>query len=44
VDILEFELKFNALRDAVWQYLISIKKINGTPGEVVVAMQAGATV
>ena len=26
VDILEFELKFNALRDAVWQYLISIKK------------------
>jgi hypothetical protein len=38
-DVLEFERKFNALREAVWQYLISIKKINGTPGEVVVAMK-----
>ncbi|PHN53232.1 hypothetical protein AO286_26575 [Pseudomonas syringae] len=39
VDILEFEIKFNALREAVWQYLISIKKISGTPAEVIIAMQ-----
>lgn len=43
-DILVFELKFNALRVAVWQYLSSIKKINGIPGEVIIAMQAGRTV
>ncbi len=39
VDILEFEIKFNSLREAVWQYLVSIKKINGTPGEVFISMQ-----
>jgi hypothetical protein len=42
-EILAFERKFNALRDAVWQYLISIKRINGTPGEVVIAMQTATT-
>lgn len=38
-EILEFEIKFNALREAVWQYLISIKKINGTPAEVIISIQ-----
>lgn len=39
-EIFEFEIKFNSLREAVRQYLISIKKINGIPGEVFITMQA----
>ncbi|NML29712.1 hypothetical protein [Paraburkholderia antibiotica] len=37
-DVLVFASKFSALRDAVWQYTFSIKKIAGTPGEVLVGM------
>lgn len=39
-EIFEFEMKFNLLREAVRQYLISIERINGIPGEVFIAMQA----
>jgi hypothetical protein len=38
-EIREFERRFNALRDAIFQYLISIRKIHGTPGEIFVTMQ-----
>lgn len=37
-EILDFARKFNELRDAVWSYVVSIRRIMGTPGIVLVTI------